>query len=143
MGGVGLLCHSDLDLTFYNFILRHLRHISQFTKTYRLQQLIIMCTFSLLPTCALSADSYTSINKFYSFISFSFLINAVIILLQCLVLILYLCIHFLSVKCYSSCPFIKLKTVWSKSHLIFVLFHLFYISWCSTLVLQAVGYGQL
>ena len=36
--------------------------------------------------------------KFYSFIIFSILINAVILLLNCLVLILYLYIHFLSLR---------------------------------------------
>ena len=47
---------------------------------------------------AISIDSYFPINKFYSFIMFSLLINAVILLLNGLVLILY--IHFLSLRCY-------------------------------------------
>ena len=38
-------------------------------------------------------------NKFYSFILFSLLINAVILLLNCLVLTVYLYIHFLSLRC--------------------------------------------
>ena len=48
----------------------------------------------------ISIDSYCPINKFYGFIFFSLLINAVILLLNCLVLVLYLCIHFLSLRCY-------------------------------------------
>ena len=46
--------------------------------------------YVLLHNCAISIDIY-SINKFYSVIIFSLLINAVIFLLNCLVLILYLC----------------------------------------------------
>ena len=37
---------------------------------------------------------YSPVDKFYNFIIFSLLINAVILLLSCLVLILYLYIHF-------------------------------------------------
>ena len=44
---------------------------------------------------AISIDSYTSINKFYNFI-FTVLINAVVLLLNCLVFILYCYIPFLS-----------------------------------------------
>ena len=47
--------------------------------------------------------------KFYSFIIFSILINAVILLLSCLVLILYLYIHFLSLRSY----FIYLNIIWT------------------------------
>ena len=53
-----------------------------------------------LHTCAISIDGYSIINKLYSFIFFSLLINAVILLLNCLVLVLYLYIHFLSLRCY-------------------------------------------
>ena len=42
----------------------------------------------------ISIDSYSPINKFYSFIFFSLLINAFILLLNCLVLVLYIYIHF-------------------------------------------------
>ena len=72
--------------------LPYLRYIFHITKIYGLLQLIIICTFN----CAISIDSYSPINKVYSFIIFSLLINAVILLLNCLVLILYLYIHFLS-----------------------------------------------
>ena len=44
--------------------------------------------------------SYSPVNKCYSFIIFSLLINAVIVLLKCLVLILYVYMHFLSLTCY-------------------------------------------
>ena len=44
--------------------------------------------YVLFYNCAISIDSYSPINKFYSFIVFSLLINAVILLLDCLVLIL-------------------------------------------------------
>ena len=46
------------------------------TKVYGLLQLIIICTF----TCAIIIGSYTSISKFCSFIIFSLLINAGILL---------------------------------------------------------------
>ena len=52
----------------------------------------------LLRNCAISIDSYSPVNKFYSFIIFSLLINAVILLLSCLVLILYCFIYFLSLR---------------------------------------------
>ena len=47
--------------------------------------------------CAISIDSYSTISKFNSSIILSLLINAVILLLDCLVLIhvLYLYIYFL------------------------------------------------
>ena len=44
----------------------------------------------------ISIESYTHINKIYSFLIFSLLINAVVLLLKYLDLILYLYIHFLS-----------------------------------------------
>ena len=51
---------------------------------------------SFLLNCALSIDSYTSFDKFYNYIAFSLQINAVILLLNCLVLIHY--IYFFSLK---------------------------------------------
>ena len=57
----------------------------------------------------ISIDRYSPINKFYSFIIFSLLINAGILLLNCLVLVLYLCIHFLSLRCY----FLYLNIIWA------------------------------
>ena len=45
-----------------------------------------------------STDIYSPVNKFYSVIIFSLLINVVILLLNCLVLILHVYIHFLSLK---------------------------------------------
>ena len=67
------------------------------------QRYMVCCNkllYALLYNCAISIDKYSPINKFYSFIIFSLLINAVILLLNCLVLILYLYIHFLSLRCY-------------------------------------------
>ena len=55
---------------------------------------IAVTDYALLHKCAISIDSYSPINKFYSVIIFSVLINAVILLLNCLVLILYLYIIF-------------------------------------------------
>ena len=52
-----------------------------------------------LHNCAISIDSYSPVNKIYTYIIFSLLINVVILLLNCLVLIFYLYMHFLSV-CY-------------------------------------------
>ena len=48
-----------------------------------------------LHNCAISRNNYSPVNKFYSFIIFSLLINAVILLFNCCVLILYRYIHFL------------------------------------------------
>ena len=56
------------------------------TKIYGLLQLTIVCT---LHNYAISIDSYSPINKFESFIIFRVLINAVILPLNCLVLILF------------------------------------------------------
>ena len=47
--------------------------------------------------------------KFYTFIIFTILNNAVILLLTCVVLILYLYIHFLSLRSY----FIYLNMIWT------------------------------
>ena len=49
--------------------------------------------YALLHNCAISIDSYSPNNKFYSFI-FSLLINVVLLLLNSLILVLYLYIHF-------------------------------------------------
>ena len=56
-----------------------------------------------------SIDIYSPVNKFYSVIIFSLLINVVILLLNCLVLIVYLYIHFLSLKHY----FLYLNISWT------------------------------
>ena len=56
----------------------------------------VLCTYYvLLPNCAISIDIYSPVNKFYSVIIFSLLINAVIFLLNCLVLILHLYMFYL------------------------------------------------
>ena len=62
----------------------------------------IAATDVLLHNCAISIENYSSINKFYNFIVFGLLNNAVILLLNRLVLILYLYIHFLFFRCYFS-----------------------------------------
>ena len=51
-----------------------------------------------LHNCAISIESYSPINKCYSFIIFSLRNTAAILLLNCLALKLYLYIHFLSLK---------------------------------------------
>ena len=79
--------------------LPYLRHLSLMTKIYGLLQLIIII-YALFHNCAFSIDSSSPINKFYSLIIFSVLINAVILLLDCIVLKLYLYIYFLSLRCY-------------------------------------------
>ena len=56
-----------------------------------------------------SIDIYSPVNKFYSVIIFSLLINVVMLLLNCLVLILHLYIHFLSLKHY----FLYLNIRWT------------------------------
>ena len=98
-----------------------MRHVSLITKIYGYLQHV------LLHNCAISIDSCSPNNKFYSFITFSLLIkavilqlnflvlilykfysfiifslliNAVFLLLNCLVLLFYLYIHFLSLRCY-------------------------------------------
>ena len=52
--------------------------------------------YVLLYNCAISIDSYTPVNKIYCFAIFSLLIIAVILLLKCLDLILYLFIQLFS-----------------------------------------------
>ena len=56
-----------------------------------------------------SIDICCPVNKFYSVIGFSLLINVVMLLLNCLVLILNLYIHFLSLKHY----FLYLNISWT------------------------------
>ena len=65
--------------------------------------------FALLHSFAIFIDSYSLVNKFYSSIIFSLLTNAVILLLNCLVLTPYLYLHFLSLRCY----FLYLNIIWS------------------------------
>ena len=100
--------------------------------------------YALLHNCAFSIDRYSPINKFYSFIIFSLLINAVILLLDCLVLLFYLYIHFLflSLRCYFH--YLTLFEALYNGHCsesiqTFVPFHYFYISRCFKLFSQAVG----
>ena len=52
---------------------------------------------------------YSPVNKFYSVIIFSLLIDVVILLLNCLVLILHVYIHYHSLKHY----FLFLNIIWS------------------------------
>ena len=54
----------------------------------------------LLPICAISIDSCTSYDKFYSFITFGSLINSVDFLLNCLILIYCPYIYFISLQGY-------------------------------------------
>ena len=72
---------------------------------------IQICIGSLMrrSSCGISIDTYTPINKIYSFVIFSLLINAVILQLKYLDLILYLYIHFLSVRGY----FLYLNIIWN------------------------------
>ena len=65
--------------------------------------------YVFLHNCSISIDSYSPDNKFYSFIIIIILINAVISLLNCLVLILYLYKHFPSLRSY----FIYLNIIWT------------------------------
>ena len=70
-----------------------------------------VCSPAIFETC-FSYGKYlwiAPINKFYSFIIFSVLINVVILLLNCLVLILYYYNHFLSLTFY----FLYLNIIWS------------------------------
>ena len=56
-----------------------------------------------------SLSFHSQVNKAYSFIIFSLMINAVILVLNCLGLILYLYIHFASLRCY----FLYLNITWT------------------------------
>ena len=58
---------------------------------------VYLCTFTYY---AISINTYSSADKFYSVTIFNLLIDAVILLLNCLVLIVYLCIYFLSLRHY-------------------------------------------
>ena len=53
--------------------LQYLGHVSLIIKMYGLLQLII--SYVLLHNCAISFDSCSPVNRFYSFIIFSLLIN--------------------------------------------------------------------
>ena len=75
--------------------------------------------------------------KFYSFIIFSILINAVILLLNCLVLILYLYIHFLSLRSYYVHPTVS-GVCRPLSHLVSGHFNEKYLSY-----LYQIWYGCL
>ena len=78
------------------------------TKTYGLLQLIIIYVlFYIIVLFPLTA--VLQLIKFYNFIIFSIPINAVILLLNCLVLILYLYIHFLSLRSF----FIYFNIIWT------------------------------
>ena len=70
--------------------LPYLKHVSLVTKICGLLQLVVICTLFFLQNCAISIHKITPINKFYSFIIFSLLINAVMLLLDYLVLVFYL-----------------------------------------------------
>ena len=82
--------------------------------------------FVFSSSCAVSIDSYNSVNNLTGFITCGLLITAVILLLNCLVLILYLYIHFFVFTLLFLLYFNKNDTVCSESLLIFVLFHLVY-----------------
>ena len=90
-----------------------LRHLSLMTKVYGLLQLIIT-VYALVHNCTSSIDNYSPIYKFYSFITFSLLINAVILLLKCLVLILVLILHLSSssVGYGHLCYFVKILKIY-------------------------------
>ena len=92
-----LIC--DLNVTFQHgsvrmFLVPFFRHISHITKIYGLLQLINYYN-EFLHYCVISIDSYISNNKFYSFLTFNFIIN-VNLLLNGLVFILCLYICFVS-----------------------------------------------
>ena len=122
----------DIGLTFdldsaTIFLLLCLRHISPITKIQESLPLITICTFTLF--CYLF-DSYTTINKFHSFIMFDLLVNSVNLLVNCLVLIPLSYIHCIfSLKCYSI-PLHNLHCT-------------FYMQWCPMSFPWAVGYGHL
>ena len=80
--------------------LRAISLIAMIKALYGLLQLFITCT---LPCCAICNESYTSVNSFCTFMTSILLIAAASVLLNCLVLILCLCIHFPSLKCYCFC----------------------------------------
>ena len=69
--------------------------------------------YSVIQLCDLHTisiiDIYSPINKLYRIIIFSFLINGVILLFNCLVLILHLYIQFLSLRHY----FPWLNIIWT------------------------------
>ena len=81
-----------LDLT-YNILSGHI------SATVRI--CIAANDYVLLHNCDISIDSYSPVNKFYSFIIFS--------LLKCLVLILNLYMQFLYLRCY----FLYLNIIWT------------------------------
>ena len=105
LGGVGV--HHGVTLPY-------LRHVSSYDK-----DIWIAATdyYVLLHNSAISINSSSSVNKSYSFILIRLLINAVILLLDGLVLILYLYIHFLSLRHY----FLYLNIIWAFVYLLTLL----------------------
>ena len=83
------------------------------------------------------------LRNFYSFITFSLLINAVILLLNCPVLIILFYIHICSLACYFFLHRHTTCMVYSEILLTFTLFDLFRISCCSMLFPRAVVYRHL
>ena len=78
--------HHGVTFNFKSVHLPYLRDVSLMTKIYGLLQLI---RYVLLHNCVIKFPLTAILHKFYSFIIFGLLINAVILLLNCLVLILY------------------------------------------------------
>ena len=96
--------------------------------------------YILLPNWDLSFHSYASINEFYSFIIFTLQINVDILLLNCLVLELYICIQLFSLfKHYLDLNITD--TVCSKVSCSLYSFTSFFMM--SKLFPCAVGYGHL
>ena len=80
----------------------------------------------MFSACIISFEIYTSVKKFYSFITLSLVIA-------------------FELPCFDSlsCYFLLHNVYYSECLLTFPLFHPFYISWYSKLFPQTVGYGCL
>ena len=124
----------DLDVTFNFCSDKFLRHIS-ITK--------ICCNWLLhvlLPKCTISFARNASVEILLLH-NLECLINDAILLLICLFYSLSL--HIYCLTCYFLLHLYITYTVYSESLLAFILFLLFYISWCAMLFPQATGYRHL
>ena len=70
--------------------LPYLKNVSLMTNICGLLLLVVICTLFFLHDCAISIHRITPVSKFYSVIIFSLLINAVMLLLDNLILVFYL-----------------------------------------------------
>ena len=139
VGGVGVRNH-----VIFDFVFAKIFFAARFETYFCHKDICTAVTdyywvYVVLP-CTISFKTYTSIKKFYSFITFTLLVNVIILLLNFLV---FNTLSYIFPLLYNifSCTFIY--TVYSESLLTSVVFHLFYISRQSLLFPRTVRYSHV